>query len=128
MSIAMGAGLGGLAVVLLAALARDWRRYSTGHHIITRSQMLVRATTCGLLVGQLILVAVGLRLRFATWNWGLIYWMGVTALSCVAMVLAIWDLRQVRRRARGMRAENLAWMSWLLRNLRHGPGTDPGRQ
>lgn len=128
MSTAIGAGLGVLAATLLLALAREWRRYFSGHHIISRPQLVVRVTTCALLVGQLVMVAVGLRLHFTSFDGGLAYWGVALALAALAMGLAVWDLRQVRRYARRRRAESLGRMSAYIRRLERGRGAQPSGQ
>lgn len=128
MASIIGAVLGVLAAALLLALAREWRRYARGDHTISRPQMVVRATACALLVGQLLMVAVGVRLHFASFDAVLAYWGIAMVLSALAIGLAVWDLRQVRNYARRSRAESFGRLSAYIRRLERGRGEQPSGQ
>ena len=117
MGYVLGPVLGVLACVVLVALMREWTRYRRGEHVISARQMAVRASTGVLLVGLLIMVTVGVRLVFQTFDAAMAYWGIVMALSALAIGAATWDLRQVRRWARRERAESYGRLSAYIRQL-----------
>ena len=128
MGIVIGTALGVTATVLLLALTREWLRYSRGHHTISRRQMAVRTVTCCLLVGVLVMVAVGLRVTFGSFDDMMAYWGTAMVMAAVAMGMAIWDLRQVRGHGRRQRAEGFMRLSAYIRRLERGRGGQPGGQ
>jgi len=117
MAQVFGAALGVLGVALLARLVVEWRRYAEGTHLITRRQMALRIASAIDLVVLLGLVGLGARLRFTTAEGAAIYWSICLVLAFVAVLLAIWDLRLLRRAAGHRRAESLRRLSQYIRRL-----------
>lgn len=112
-----GGALGVLGVVLLVRLTIEWRRYARGVHLISRSQMIGRIISAGVILALLMLVAVGMRVEFRTAEFAAIYWSICLALAFAAIVLAIWDLRVLRRRTKQRRAESYRRLSAYIRTL-----------
>ena len=117
MSYALGIGLGVLALLLMAAIAREWARYRRGTHFITRRQMIMRAISATLLIGVLGMIGAGMSRRFADWDAVLGYWGVGLSLAALAMGLATWDLRILRSRSRRRRAESYGRMSAYIRQI-----------
>lgn len=117
-----GAGLALLAGILLARLAWEWHRYARGGHIITRRQMTLRIASAVDLVVLLVLVAIGARLDFASATWMVVYWAVCLGLALAAMIMALLDLRLLRRTIGRRRAERYRRLSEYIRRLEQGRG------
>jgi uncharacterized membrane protein YbhN (UPF0104 family) len=124
MSYALGIGLGVLALVLVAAIAREWSRYRRGTHFITRRQMIIRAICAAVLISALGMIAVGMSRRFADFDAVLTYWGIGLSLAALAMGLATWDLRILRSRSRRRRAESYGRMSVYIREIERRRGSE----
>ncbi len=112
-----GGALGVLGVVLLARLGIEWRRYALGVHLISRRQMILRAVSAAVLLVLLVLVGLGMYVGFRTAEFAATYWSICLVLAFTAIVLAIWDLRVVRRTAGLRRAESFRRLSAYIRTL-----------
>ena len=84
----------------------------------------MRVVTCVLLVGLLLMVVIGVRLRFDTFDAVLTYWGIAMSLGALAMGLAIGDLRQIRHYARRRRAERFGRLSAYIRRLERSRGAE----
>jgi len=115
-------GLVLLAAALVARLVGEWRRYAGGGHVITRRQLVLRVASAVDLVLLLALLGVGARLRFTSAEAGIAYWGACLILALVAMALAGWDLRLVRRIFRRRRAESYRRLSCYIRALERSRG------
>jgi hypothetical protein len=109
--------LGLLALVLLVRLVFEWRRYATGGHVISKRQMSLRVASAVDLLVLLALVLVGARLEFATAEIAFVYWAACLALAVAAMVMAIMDLKILRRVHGERRAESYRKLSQYIRRL-----------
>ena len=122
-----GGALGVLGVALLARLVVEWRRYADGTHLITRRQMVLRIASAIDLVVLLGLVGLGAAIGFTTARAAAVYWSICLALAFLAVVLALWDLRLLRRAAGHRRAESLRRLSQYIRQLEQIRGPVPPR-
>ncbi len=113
----LGALLGLIALFLLLALGREWLRYRSGEHFVTRGQMIARVVTTGVLIALLFVVGAGVQMRFTTVGGLFRYWAIAMLLAAIAIAFAMWDLRQTRRRARHQRAEAYSRLSHHIRQL-----------
>jgi len=116
------ATLGLLALVLLVRLAFEWRRYAGGGHVIGRRQMALRIASAVVLVLLLGLVMVGARLRFGSAGAAFAYWALCLGLALAAMMMALLDLRLVRRTRVRRRAESYRRLSAYIRKLEQSRG------
>lgn len=106
-----------LALVLLVRLALEWRRYVTGEHVIGRRQMMLRIASAGDLLVLLALVLVGAKLDFTTTSSAFAYWAACLVLALAAMIMAIADLRMLRKTHGRRRAESYRKLSIYIRRL-----------
>ena len=111
------AALGLLALVLLVRLVLEWRRYVTGGHVIGRRQMTLRVISAVDLIVLLTLVVLGAGMDFATPGVAFIYWATCLALALAAMIMAIIDLRMLRKTHGERRAESYRRLSTYIRHL-----------
>ncbi|MGI5818822.1 MAG: hypothetical protein ACOX9R_12070 [Armatimonadota bacterium] len=112
--------LGLLALVLLVRLVFEWRRYASGGHVIGRRQMALRVASAVDLLVLLALVLLGARLHFPTAEAAFVYWAICLALAAAAMVMAIVDLKMLRRTHGRRRAESYRRLSVYIRRLERG--------
>lgn len=109
--------LGLLALVLLVRLVLEWRRYAAGGHVIGRRQMTLRVVSAVDLLVLLALVLTGARLEFPSAEAAAVYWGICLALALAAMVMAIADLKMLRRTRGRRRAESYRKLSMYIRRL-----------
>jgi uncharacterized membrane protein YfcA len=86
------------AVAIATGAALQIFQYLRGRHIITRRQLVLRLVTAALLLGIIAMIFFG-----ALYNWPnplseLVFWLAVTLLAILVIVLALFDLRQLERR------------------------------
>jgi len=114
----LGAVSGLVAGALVARLIVEWQRYQRGEHIISGTQLGLRVASALLVVGVLAMLAVGVQLEFRTVRSAGLYWGGCALFAGVAMMLALADLCELRRRTRARRAELYQRMSAYLHEIR----------
>lgn len=117
MALWFGGALALLAIILLARLALEWRRYASGRHVISRRQMTLRFASAVDLVLLLALIVFGTQIRFPTAEAAFTYWAGCVALATVAMAMAVMDLRLLRRTSARRRAESYQRLSAYIRQV-----------
>ncbi|MFP4249863.1 MAG: hypothetical protein ACLFU7_09415 [Armatimonadota bacterium] len=109
--------LGLLALVLLVRLVLEWRRYVTGRHVIGRRQMTLRIVSAVDLVVLLALVLTGAGVNFPTATSAFVYWAACLVLALAAMIMAIADLRMLKRTHGERRAESYRKLSMYIRRV-----------
>ncbi len=109
--------LGLLALVLLVRLVLEWRRYATGEHVIGRRQMTLRVVSAVDLLVLLALVIVGATLDFSSAGSAFLYWAACLLLALAAMIMAIVDVKMLRKTHGERRAERYRRLSTYIRRL-----------
>lgn len=120
MSYATGVGLAILAVVIVITALVQVSQYRRGQQVISGRQLALR-----MLMALLLLSIIG----FSFWGvvyfhgqplplYEILFWLMVLLLAVMVIVLAITDLRQVRRAQHRARAELYQRMAELQRGMR----------
>lgn len=109
--------LGLFALVLLARLMLEWRRYASGKHIIGRRQMVLRVVSAVDLLVLLTLVVVGALIDFPGAGVAFLYWAACLLLALAAMIMALVDLKMLRTAHGERRAERYRRLSTYIRRV-----------
>lgn len=120
MSYATGVGLAVLAVIIVISALVQVSQYRRGQQLISSRQLALRLVMACLLlsiIGLSFWAAVYFNVQQEPWA-EIIFWLMLMLLAVVVIVLALVDLRQVRRAQHRARAELYQRMAQLQREIK----------
>lgn len=86
------------AVAIAIGAVLQISQYLRGRHIITRGQLILRLVTAALLLGIIGMIFFGALFHWPTPLSELLFWLALTLLAVLVILLAASDLRQLERR------------------------------
>ena len=121
MSYVAGVLLACTAMAIIVGMVYQALSYTHGRQIISRRQFILRMAMGALLLLTIALMFTAAVYQFATVQAAIVFWMVVTFLPVVVIILAWLDLRELRRRQHEQQAELYRNLAELQQELKRKP-------
>jgi 4-amino-4-deoxy-L-arabinose transferase-like glycosyltransferase len=103
---------------VLIGMVQQVLMYARGRLLVSRRQLVLRLVNGVLLLICIALMFIGAVYRFTDLRVALLYWAVLAFLPVVVMLLAWWDLRELRRMRHRQQAELYGKLADLEQELR----------